>query len=65
MESRFFEKLLGEVRYEWLLERHQQIFRYSPQERWEMVQHYRAQEKKIDRLRMDGEEGVVVLTPWD
>jgi len=65
LEVKFFTELLGEVRHEWLVERHQGIFRYKPWERWEMNQHYRAQKLKMEKLRIDGELGYLVLSAWD
>jgi len=65
LEVRFFTELLGSERHDWLVERHQGIYRYKPQERWEMNAHYRAQKVKIERLRLNGEQGYQILTPWD
>ena len=61
----FFKALLGDTRHEWLMERHHQTYRYPAGERYEMNQHYKAQIVKIDNLRMGGETGPIVLTPWD
>lgn len=65
LEVKFFNELLGETRHDWLVYRHQGIFRYKPQERWEMNRHFAAQEKKIDKLRMAGEQGYIPLSAWD
>ena len=52
-EARFFEALLGETRYEWLIERMQRIYRYKPWERAEMATHYRAQMRHIEKRRKE------------
>ena len=60
LEVKFFADLLGETRHEWLIERHQGIFRYKPWDRWEQCQHYNAQRKHIDRRRVENnEEGFI------
>ena len=66
LEVQFFTKLLGEVRHDWLVERHQGIYRYKPWERGEMVQHYKAQEYSIRRRRVEkNEEGFIDLVARD
>ena len=65
-EAKFFAELLGETRYDWLIKRMQGVYRYKPWERWEMSQHYRAQEKAIIRRRVEhNEEGFIDVVPWD
>ncbi len=64
-EARFFADLLGETRYDWLIERMQQTFRYKPWERAEMTAHYREQMRKIEGYRMDGRFGPMSVVAWD
>jgi hypothetical protein len=65
-ESKFFEQLLGEVRYEWLIKRMQGLYRYRPWERSDMGVHYRAQERNIDRRRVEhNETGFIDVVSWD
>ena len=59
------KKILGGTRFEILTYRLMGTFRYRPQDRWEMTAHYRAQEKKMTRQRLDGQQGTLILTPWD
>lgn len=66
LEVAFFKTLLGETRHEWLIERHQGIYRYKPWERYEMNQHYRAQRKAIERRRKEKNEvGFIDVVAWD
>ena len=65
-EARFFEQLLGETRYEWLVKRMQGTYRYKPWERAEMAAHYRAQMKHIEKRRLENnEEGFIDVVSWD
>ena len=64
LEVKFFTALLGETRHEWLVERHQGVFRFKPWERWEMNQHFKAQIVKFERQRASGQRGYLVLTSW-
>ena len=61
----FFTKLLGKDAHDELIKRHHGVFRYKPWERWEMNQHYQAQIKKMEKQRMDGVQGRLVLSGWD
>ena len=66
LEVQFFTKLLGETRHDWLVERHQGVYRYKPWERWEMAQHYTAQRKHIERRRVEHlETGFIEVVSWD
>jgi len=59
------KELLGETRFEILTYRLMGTFRYRPHDRQEMGVHYRAQRKKFERQRKQGQHGVLILTPWD
>lgn len=65
LEDRFFRRLLGETRHDWLIERHQKIYRYKPHDRWEMNKHYIDDRKRIELLRANGETGYIRLVPYD
>ena len=64
-EASFFYDHLGMERYDDLIIRMQGLYRYKPWERWEMSRHYRAQRVKIERLRLGGERGHLVVSAWD
>jgi len=61
----FFTKLLGEGAHDLLVERHHRTFRYRDWERGEMNEHYRAQTKYMERLRKEGQTGVLPVVAWD
>ncbi len=64
-EARFFADHLGETRYDWLIERMQQTFRYKPWERSEMTAHYREQMRSIEAKRLKGDTGEIHVSAWD
>jgi len=66
LEVQFFRELLGETRHEWLVKRHQGIYRYKPWERADQVVHYRAQDRAIIRRRVEhNETGFIDVVSWD
>jgi len=64
-ERDFYYDHLGMEKYDDLVIRMQGIYRYKPWERWEMSRHFNAQRVKIEKLRANGAQGHLVLTPWD
>ena len=64
-ESCFFYDHLGMESYDNLVIRMQGIYRYKPWERREQTAHYRAQRVKMERLRLNGDQGRLVLSAWD
>ena len=56
---------LGDTCYDALVLRAGGHRKYTPHDRWEMNQHYNAQLKKMQRQRMEGQQGYLILTPWD
>ena len=64
-EARFFAELLGEEKHEDLIKRMQGSYYYKPWERWEMCQHYRAQERAIAKRRLNGQQGFIEVVAWD
>ena len=64
-ESEFFYDHLGMERYDDLKERMILTYRYKPWERAEMSTHYHAQRKHIEKRRLAGEQGIILVTSWD
>lgn len=58
-------KILGPVRYEWLKERKQKIFRYRPADKAAMRKHYASELERIRELRANGATGYVEVYPYD
>ena len=56
---------LGDVRYDWLMERHNQTVKYTKADKEEMYQHYKAQLAYMQRLRKEGDTGYLPLCGWD
>jgi len=65
IKQQFFKDHLGEARYEMLSFRMHGNFKISPQERWEMNVHYKAQKKYCERLRREGQQGTLPVAAWD
>jgi len=59
------EAHLGSTEYDDLLERLHGTVKYTPYNRWEMNVHYAAQDKYIQRLRNQGQQGTLPLAAWD
>lgn len=56
---------LGDTRFDDVVLRANSVRHYKPFDRWDMNQHYKAQLKKMQRQRLDGVQGYLILTPWD
>ena len=56
---------LGDTRYDWLMQRHNQIAKYSKKEKKEIAQHYKQELKRIQELRKNGETGYIELISYD
>ncbi len=61
----WIRQYLGDTRYEMLRERHNQIKKWLRGEKDEMNRHYKAELKRIQELRMQGEEGVLHVVDWE
>lgn len=61
----FMIRHLGEGRHEMLVERLRNPYRYRPQDRHEMTQHYRAQLNYIEKQRKEGRQGTLPVVPYD
>ena len=64
-EAAFFYDHLGMDAYDEVMERMRLSYRYKPWERAEMSAHYHAQRKHIEKRRMAGEQGIILVTSWD
>ena len=60
-----FKRILGPVRYEWLLKRKPLIVRYRAADKKAMAAHYRAEVARIKQLRREGVMGCVELVAYD
>lgn len=56
---------LGESRFDDLVLRGNGCRKYTPGEREEMYQHFRAQLKYLERRRSEGEQGYIDIVCWD
>jgi len=56
---------LGDIRFDELVLRANGHRKYTPFDRYEMNVHYKAQLVKMQKQRMKGEQGWLVLTSWD
>ena len=61
----FMREHLGETRFEFLMFRLQTPCKYMPHDRWKMNRHYETDKKRIETLRMDGEQGYIPLVSYD
>lgn len=61
----FIRKILGPVRYEWLRERKQRIYRYRPADKKAMRKHYGNELERIRELRKQGVTGYVEVAAYD
>ena len=65
-ESGFFYDHLGMERYDALIERMQETYRYKPWERAEMTAHYRDKMREIEQLRLGNSEmGFIRVRGYD
>jgi len=62
--DKFARDKLGDVRYDWLMRRHNQVVKYTKSELEEMYQHYKAQLKYMQRRRKT-ETGWIDFVAWD
>lgn len=60
-----FRRLLGEVRYEWLIKRKQLIVRYRAADVKAIREHFRDQIERMKELRISGVVGVLQLVAYD
>ena len=60
-----FRRLLGETRYEWLIQRKQQIVRYREADKKAIREHFRAQIEHLKIRRRNGEDGPLPLVSYD
>jgi hypothetical protein len=59
-------QVLGETRHDMLVERLQRNdFKYAQWERIDMHKHYVAQLRHLERLRSEGQMGVLPVVAWD
>ncbi len=66
IQARFMRAVLGETRFDMLMERFHGTRKYMPYDRWEMNQHYRAQRRYIERLRTkEAAWGWQPMVSWD
>lgn len=65
LHVRLMIHVLGEARHDMLVERLQRTFKYPQWERIEMHQHYTAQLRHLERLRSEGQTGVLPVVAWD
>lgn len=56
---------LGDTGHDILVERMQSTFKYTPAEKWEMHQHYKAELDRMRQLRLGGERGYISLVSYD
>jgi hypothetical protein len=61
----FFRRHLGDTRHDMLVERLHRNFHYTGFNRWEMCQHYKADEKRIQDERKAGKKGYIPLVSYD
>ena len=57
--------ILGDTRHDWLVERMQNNFNYTPADRFDMNCHYRKELKRMQCERSDGNIGYLNLVAWD
>lgn len=62
---RLFEKLLGPVRYEWLVERKQKLVRYREADKKAIREHFKAQIEHMKMRRLNGDVGGLDLVGFD
>jgi hypothetical protein len=60
-----FKRLLGETRYDWLIQRKQQIVRYREADKKAIREHFRAQIEHMRIRRLKGDVGVLELVSYD
>lgn len=61
----FIRRLLGPVRYEWLRERKNKIFRYRAEDKKAMRKHYAEELERLRELRADGATGPLGVYSYD
>jgi hypothetical protein len=61
----FIRKHLGPVRYEELVQRNRRVYRYRPNDKKAMRQHYAQELKRIRALRSEGVTGPVEVVAYD
>jgi 5-methylcytosine-specific restriction endonuclease McrA len=62
---KLFERLLGETRYEMLVERKRKLVRYREADKKAIRQHFRAQIEHLKIRRRNGHDGVLPLVSYD
>lgn len=60
-----WRRVLGDTRYEALVERMQRTFHYRAIDRREINEHYRSEKKRIEGLRRDGIQGTIEIISYD
>lgn len=60
-----WRKILGDGRYDMLVERMRGIFKYPQWQRAEISKHYLEEKKRIQALRREGVQGVIELVAYD
>ena len=58
-------RLLGDMRYEFLMQRKQEIRRYRASDRKEMKSHYTGELERLRELRRNGAVGPLEVVSWD
>ena len=63
--AEFTRAALGDTRYDWLRERHNEIKKYTKAELEEIYQHLKSELERIEKLRFDGEQGYLEIVAYD
>lgn len=58
-------RILGEVRYERAYALHNSIRKYTKAEKAEMLKHYKAEKRRMEQRRKDGETGYLEFVGYD
>lgn len=63
--TKWVRKYLGEMLFGELGQMHNKIRKWAKGEKDEMHKHYAAELKRIEKLRDEGQEGVIEVVAWD
>ena len=63
--DKFARDSLGDTRYDWLMERHNQTVKYTKADLEDIYQHLKAQLTYLQRRRSQGERGYIDFVAWD